>query len=83
LYNIRLLLAVLHFNENYDRAQAKTKDGTERIGIAFPKQKRGEFTPKPIPVPKTYAKNRGVNIIYFHVTCRLFGCTHVENITLL
>lgn len=55
-YNHRLLMAALHFNENYNREQAKTRDGKERIKIAFPKQKRGEFTPKPVPVSKTYRK---------------------------
>ena len=49
-------MAALHFNENYNREQAKTKDGKERIKIVFPKQKRGEFTPKPVPVSKTYRK---------------------------
>ena len=52
----RLLLAALHFNENFDRAQAKTLDGNERIRIVFPKQKKGEFTPKPIPVTMTFSK---------------------------
>ena len=36
----------MHFNENYDRAQATTKAGAERIHIVFPKQKQGKFTPK-------------------------------------
>ena len=45
----------LHFNENYGREQAKTADGTERLRICFPKPKKGKFTPKPIPVPKTYS----------------------------
>ena len=49
-------MAAMHFNENFNRKQAKTKDGQERIMIAFPKQKQGEFTPKPVPVPKTYCK---------------------------
>ena len=31
----------------------RTASGSERIKIAFPKQKKGEFTPKPVPVPKT------------------------------
>ena len=52
----RLLIAALHFNENYGRRQAKTLAGSERIRIVFPKQKQGEFTPKPIPVPKTFSK---------------------------
>ena len=46
----------MHFNENYGRAQAVTKSGKERIQIAFPKQKQGEFTPKIVPVAKTYSK---------------------------
>ena len=55
--NPRLLLAALHFNENFDREQAKTREGVERLCIAHPKgkQKKGDFTPKPIPVPKTYS----------------------------
>jgi len=52
----RLQLAALHFNENYDRPQEVRKDGTERIHLTFPKAKKGEYTPKPVPVPKTYSK---------------------------
>ena len=33
----RLLVAAMHFNENFGRAQATTKSGKERIKIAFPK----------------------------------------------
>ena len=53
--NTRLLLAALYFNENFDRVQAKTREGAERIRIVFPKQKKGEYTPKPILIPKTYS----------------------------
>ena len=52
----RLLIAALHFNENIGREQAKTLAGLESIQIVFPKQKQGDFTPKPVPVPKTYSK---------------------------
>lgn len=52
----RLLVAAMHFNENYGRAQALTKSGSERIRVVFPKQKHGEFTPKIVPVAKTYSK---------------------------
>ena len=45
-FTTRLLLAALHFNENFGRAQAVTKSGKERMQIVFPKQKKGEFTPK-------------------------------------
>ena len=56
LYNFyRLLMAELHFNENHNCAQAKTASGNERIRILYPKHKQGEFTPKPVPVPKTYS----------------------------
>ena len=54
--HLRLLLAALHFNENFQREQAKTASGSERIRIVFPKQKKGEYTPKPVPVPKTYSE---------------------------
>ena len=52
----RLLVAAMHFNENFGRDQAKTESGAERIKIVFPKQKAGEFTPKIVPIPKTYSK---------------------------
>ena len=35
---IMLLLAELHFNENFDREQARTATDSEQIKIAFPKQ---------------------------------------------
>jgi len=50
-----LLIAALHFNENFGREQAKTAAGAEKLRICFPKSKQGEFTPKPIPIPKTYS----------------------------
>jgi len=31
LYNYRLLIAALHFNENYGREQAKTAAGAEQM----------------------------------------------------
>lgn len=62
--HIRLLMAALHFNENYGRKQARTASGSERIRIAFPKQKKGEFTPKPVPVPKTYRMSVLIHCMY-------------------
>ncbi|XP_065901685.1 uncharacterized protein [Dysidea avara] len=50
----RLLIAAMHFNENYKRPQAFTRDGKERRRLTFPKSKQGECTPKVVPVPKTY-----------------------------
>ena len=54
--DFRLLLAAMHFNENFGRAQTVTKSGRERMKIVFPKQKQGEFTPKIVPVAKTYSE---------------------------
>ena len=57
MYNLhtRLLMVALHFNENFDCEQAKTASGSEQIWIVFPKHKKGEFTPKLVPVAKTYS----------------------------
>ena len=58
LYQInlhRLIIAAMHFNENFGRQQAITKSGKERIRIVFPKQKQGEYTPKIVPVPPTFS----------------------------
>ena len=57
IYLHRLIIAAMHFNENYGRAQAITKSGNERIRIVYPKQKQGEYTPKIVPVPQTFSKN--------------------------
>lgn len=55
----------MHFNENYGRAQATTKDGAERMRITYSKQKpEGEYTPKIVPVPKTYSKEIVLHIKY-------------------
>jgi len=42
-------------NDNYGREQAKIATGAERMRLCFPKSKQGEYTPKIIPVPKTYS----------------------------
>ena len=47
---------MVHFNENFGRQQAITKDGKERIKFYFPKVKQGECTPKIVPVQPTYRK---------------------------
>lgn len=50
----RLQIAIMHFNENSDREQAKLPDGSERVNIAFPKYKKGEHSTKKILVKCTY-----------------------------
>ena len=72
ILHIRLLLAALHFNENFNREQAKTTSGSERIRIVFRKQKKGEYTPKPVPAPKTYRKCGHLTLYAFiNMTSRL------------
>ena len=61
----RLLLAAMHFNENFGQSQAVTKLGRERMKIVFPKQKQGEFTPKIVSVAKTYTKFETNWLVYY------------------
>ena len=51
-----MAFARLRVKENFGRPQARTREGKERLAIAYTKAKAGECTPKPIPVPKTYSK---------------------------
>ncbi|XP_036000029.1 uncharacterized protein LOC118564855 isoform X1 [Fundulus heteroclitus] len=52
--NARLMLAILHFNENSNRQQAKNKAGKEMWQLSFPKAKKGEPVAKQVKVPCTY-----------------------------
>jgi len=49
------LIAAMHFNKNYKRPQAITKDGREQIRLTFSKSKQEECTPKIVSVPKTHS----------------------------
>ena len=53
----------------YGRAQATTKAGAKRIRIVFPRTETGEFTPKIVPVTKTYGKAiyGKANTVRFHI----------------
>jgi len=52
----RLQLAALHFNENTNRIQAVTKQGTRRYDLVFPKYKKGGYVVKKVLVNATYGK---------------------------
>ena len=52
----RLQLAALHFNENVNRTQAVTKQGTRRYDVVFPKYRKGGYIVKKILVNATYGK---------------------------
>ena len=52
----RLIIAAMHFNENFGREQAITKSGKEQMRLTFSKQKPGECTPKIVTVPPTFSK---------------------------
>ena len=51
----RILLAVLHFNENSACAQAVTQKGQSRWGISFPKSRKGDPIVKQVKVPPSYS----------------------------
>ena len=50
----RLLLAVLHFNENSNRRQATTRSGAERYSVTQYKYKPDRPIVKAIKVPMTF-----------------------------
>lgn len=52
----RLRLAALHFNENSNKKQAKTRAGTDRYAISFPKYKEGGHIVRRIKEKSTYSK---------------------------
>jgi hypothetical protein len=55
MLHFRTTLAILHFNENVDRA-AKMKDGHMRYNVVFPKYRNGAFIVKKVKEPPTYGK---------------------------
>ena len=52
----RLQLAALHYNENANKKQAKTKDGEDRYSVCFPKYKKGGYIVRKIMVESTHGK---------------------------
>lgn len=56
IHIFRVQLAMLHFNENSDRAQATTKQGEDRYDVVFPKYKKGGYIVRKVTVDPTYCK---------------------------
>lgn len=52
----RTQLAILHYNENSQREQARTKDGTPRWLVRYPKATGGEAVACPIMEPASHGK---------------------------
>ncbi|KAM7293564.1 uncharacterized protein ISCGN_026694 [Ixodes scapularis] len=50
----RTAVAVLHYNENSNRAQATTKDEKKRSCLKFPKSRKGEWVLSPIMETASY-----------------------------
>ncbi|CAM4650060.1 unnamed protein product [Leuciscus chuanchicus] len=50
----RLYLAVLHFNENAGRPQARTAAGEPLFKVVFPKYKKRQYFAKPVKVEPTF-----------------------------
>lgn len=44
----------MHFNENSNRPQAKTKMGKPVYRLLFPKAKKGEYSTRPLKTQATY-----------------------------
>lgn len=61
-----MTIAALHYNENSNKIQAKTKDGKPRYNIYFPKAKKGEYSVKPIMQASTFGKYVCVKT-YFYI----------------
>lgn len=53
----------MHFNENADREQAMTFEGTAVYKIRYPKSKKGKPTAKPVKTEPTYGMFRNVTFI--------------------
>lgn len=49
-------IAVLHYNANSDRKQAKTKDGKDCFVLKFPKARKGEWVVQRKMEPASYGK---------------------------
>ena len=47
----------MHYNENANRGQAKTKKGEKRFLLRFPKYKKGEATVVKLLKEPTYGEN--------------------------
>ena len=56
MFECRLQLAALHFNENSGREQATTQHREERYDILFPKFKKGGYIVRKVTVDPTYGE---------------------------
>ena len=56
LFDFRLCLSALHYNENSERLQEVTVDGRPKYKICFPKAKKGKNTVREIKTKATYGK---------------------------
>lgn len=61
----RLYLAALHFNENANRPQAKTRQGDPLYKLSFPKAKKGECCAKPVKTQATFGYIDAVTDLIF------------------
>lgn len=56
VFQYRLCLSALHYNENADRMQAVAVDGRPCYSIRFPKAKQGGHAVREIKTKATYGK---------------------------
>ncbi|XP_077065676.1 uncharacterized protein LOC143718542 [Siphateles boraxobius] len=61
----RLYLASLHFNENGNREQLTSRDGTPAYKIKYPKHKKGKHTIQPLKKKPSYAYVDNLMRVFF------------------
>ena len=55
-FNIRHIIAAIHFNQNLNRKAIKNPDGSEQHVVVYPKFKNGEATVRDVKVAANYCK---------------------------
>ena len=56
MFNCRVHIAILYFNENANRVQATTLGGEARFNMSFPKYKGSGYVVKTVKVDPTFSK---------------------------
>lgn len=59
----------MHFNENTDREQAMTLEGTAVYRIMHPKSRKGPPTTKPVKAEPTFGSLRNVPLVITFIKC--------------
>lgn len=55
-FNVRHIIAAIHFNYNLNREVVKNPDGSEQHVVVYPKFKNGEATVRDVKVAANFCK---------------------------